>query len=210
MLPDYVICAYENLPTDAAVTVLIRHSIRYPINSVAEIWTAGLTPEGKEMATELGLWLDKRFRISRIETSPIDRCVDTGKIIASALSESIVVAPVNVLAHPNENGEYDAFEGHFKMKSWPKRIHDMATYLVPNGHHHNGLNLFVSHDTTLVEMTGFWLEKDFRELSVWPNYLEPFFLWWEDKQLITQFRGEQQVVNRILQRQPTDVFQSQN
>jgi len=59
-------------------------------------------------------------------------------------------------------------------------------------------------------MTGFWLEKDFRELSVWPNYLEPFFLWWEDKQLISRFRGEQKVVNQILHRQPADVLQSLN
>jgi len=210
MLPDYVIHAYENLPTNAAITVLIRHSIRYPINSEAEIWTAGLTPEGKKMASDLGLWLDQKFRISRIETSPIDRCVDTGKFIASALSEPIEVSPVKVLSHPNENGEYDGFEGHFKEKSWPKRIHDMANYLVPNGHHPKGLNLFVSHDTSLVAMTGFWLEKDFRELSVWPNYLEPFFLWWEDKQLISRFRGEQKVVNQILHRQPADVLQSLN
>ena len=210
MLPDYVIRAYENLPTDIEVTVLIRHSIRYPINSEAEIWTAGLTPEGKDMASNLGLWLDKQFKISRIETSPIDRCVDTGRFIASALREPIEVSPVNVLAHPNENGEYDAFEGHFKEKSWPKRINEMATYLVPNGHHHNGINLFISHDTTLVAMIGFWLEKDIRDLSVWPNYLEPFFLWWEGKKLISRFRGEQQVVNQILQQQPAAALYSKN
>jgi hypothetical protein len=210
MLPDYVIRAYENIPTDAEVSVLIRHSIRYPINSVAEIWTAGLTPEGKEMASNLGSWLDKQFRVSRIETSPIERCVDTGRFISSALRDPIKVSPVIVLAHPNENGEYDSFDGHFKEKSWPKRIQDMAAYLVPNGHHHKGLNLFVSHDTTLVAMTGFWLEKDFRDLSVWPNYLEPFFLWWEGKNLISRFRGEQHIVNNVLQQQPDAMLHSQN
>jgi len=203
MLPEYIIDAYENLPTEAQVTVLIRHSIRFPINSEAEIWTAGLTPEGKEMALKFGFWLDQKFKISRIESSPIERCVETGKYISSALTEPITVSPVEVLAHPNENGEYDAFEGHFKQKSWPKRIQDMAAYLVPNGHHKKGLNIFISHDTTLVAMTGFWLDKDIRDLSVWPNYMEPFFLWWDEKKLISRFRGEQYVVNQILDQQPT-------
>lgn len=200
MLPDYVIRAYDDIPKESPVSVLIRHSIRYPINSEDEIWTAGLTPEGVEMARNLGDWLNQKFDVTRIETSPIKRCVDTGRQIASALNELIDVSPVKVLSHPNENGEYDSFGEHFTINQWPKRIRDMAAYLVPNGHHKKGLNLFVSHDTTLVTMAGYWLQKDVRDLSVWPNYLEPFFLWWDDNKLFSRFRDITREVNHVIKK----------
>ena len=202
MLPDYIIRAYKEIPQDCPVTVLIRHSIRYPINSEAEIWTAGLTKEGKELAIELGTWLNQDYTIKRIESSPIFRCVETGRFISSALTDSVDVFPVDVLAHPNENGEYDSFDEYFPTSKWPNRIQEIAAYLVQNGYHKNGLNLFISHDTTLVTMVGYWLQKDFRDLSIWPNYLEPFFLWWQDDQLISRFRDEQIVVNHVLEQQP--------
>jgi hypothetical protein len=202
MLPDYITRAYKEIPADCPVSVLIRHSIRFPINSEAEVWTAGLTDEGKALACELGAWLSQRYEIDRIESSPIERCVDTGRYIASSLPKPIPVSPVKVLAHPNEQGEYDSFDQFFLNKTWPLRIQDMAAYLIPNGRHRSGLNIFISHDTTLLTMVGYWLQKDFRDLSVWPNYLEPFFMWWQDGALIARFREEQRVVDPLFMKKP--------
>lgn len=198
MLPDYIIASHKNVPSDRPVSVLMRHSARYPINSIDEVWTAGLTPEGIEMARSYGNWLAEKFNVVKIETSPIVRCQDTGKFIAKEIGDNISVEPVDVLAHPNENAEYDSLADYLERKSWPDRINDIAAYLVPNGHHDVGLNIFISHDTVLVAMAAYWLNLDVRSGDDWPRFMEPFLMWWERDQLIAAFRGETYEVKKIL------------
>ena len=201
MLPDYLQEAYKYVPENQPISVLMRHSIRFPIESDAEVWTAGLTPEGVSLAKSLGQWLSTQYEIERFESSPIKRCVDTGERMAEGSNSKQAVEPVDVLAHPNENGEYDEVDLYIESKKWPERILNMATYLVPNGHHKSGLNMFITHDTVIITMVAFWLGLDVRGLKDWPRFLEPFFVWWQQDQLISLFRGEKTNITEIYQNQ---------
>jgi hypothetical protein len=200
MLPDYLQEAYKYLPENQPISVLMRHSIRFPIESDAEVWTAGLTPEGVTLAKSLGQWLSTQYKIERFESSPIKRCVDTGEWIIDGIKSKQGVESVDVLAHPNENGEYDAIDHFIESQKWPVRIVTMANYLVPNGNHRLGLNMFISHDTVTITMVAFWLGKDIRGPKDWPRFLEPFFIWWQEDQLIALFRGEKFNVTETYQK----------
>lgn len=199
MIPDYLIEAYKNLPLEVPISALMRHSIRFPINSDEEIWTAGLTPEGVTLATHLGKWIKKQHDVNRVETSPIVRCIDTGKWLINSFSNGHVVKPVDVLAHPNEKGEYDQLNQFLKTGLWPERILEMANYLVPLPNQTSGLNMFVSHDTVIISMVAFWLGKDVSGMHEWPRFLEPFFIWWQGEQLTAYFRGDFTDVTEVYQ-----------
>ncbi|PKO13849.1 MAG: hypothetical protein CVU39_16710 [Chloroflexi bacterium HGW-Chloroflexi-10] len=190
MLPEYLMNAYQVVPQMGAVSVVMRHSARYPIESEADIFTAGLTPEGRDLASQFGNWLKDQKEIGQIQSSPIQRCIDTGALIGSQKDNPIDVRTADVLSHPNENGEYDRMEEFMDSNSWPERVRDIASCIVPNGKHRQGLNLYVTHDTVIVLMAAFWLNMDIRAPQVWPQFLEPFFVWWQDKNLKAAFRGE--------------------
>ncbi len=201
MLPDYLTKSHQGIPKDRTISMLIRHSARFPITSSEDVWTAGLTPEGIELACVYGKWLSHSYEIRKIESSPIARCLDTGKQISSVLSEPVQVAGVEVLAHPNEKAEYDSLADYLVHNRWPERITQIAAYLVPNGHHQEGLNIFISHDTVVVAMAAYWMDKDVRSKELWPRFMEPFFMWWQAGELIASFRGETRNVQEIFETQ---------
>jgi hypothetical protein len=204
MIPGYLKEAYKNVPLDVPTSVLMRHSIRFPIESDAEIWTAGLTPEGVSLAMNFGNWLRKQHKVDRVETSPIIRCVDTGKWLIHDFHNGHIVKPVDVLAHPNEKGEYEQIDEYLETGIWPDRILKMANYLVPNENQRRALNMFISHDTVIIAMVAFWLGRDVRGPREWPRFLEPFFIWWQGEQLIANFRGESNVVTEVYQERLLD------
>lgn len=194
MIPEYLLSAYQNIPTDRPVSVLMRHSIRYPINCDDDIYTAGLTPEGFELAKTFGKWLSTSYAFGLFNSSPIGRCIDTGKMIAEGAKQPRKVNKIYLLGHPNEYGEYDSISNCLAGEEWHERIHTMASYLIPNGKHTEGLNFYFSHDTMIVLMAAYWLGIDLRKPKDWPQYLEPFFMYWEKNNLTVVFRNEKFVV----------------
>jgi len=199
-LPEYLLEAFENIPTDQTINVLMRHSIRFPITSDAEVFTAKLTPEGEDLASTFGAWLQKKYSIGKILTSPINRCVETGRYLTKGAGNGRVILSEPVLSHPNENGEYDMMDDYLESGDWPLRISQIAEKMFPD-HQSQGLNFFITHDTVLVLMAAFWLEMDIRAPEDWPKYLEPMFFWKTDGKLIISFRGNEIIVNK-----PPDFF----
>lgn len=199
-LPKYLLEAFEDIPTDRTINVLMRHSIRFPITSDAEVFTAQLTPEGQDLASDFGAWLQKKYKIGKILTSPINRCVETGRYLARGAGNSKVILPDPVLSHPNENGEYDKMDDYLDSGDWPLRISQIAEKMFPDDQS-SGLNFLITHDTVLALMAAFWLEKDIRAPEDWPQYLEPMFFWKNDGKLIISFRGNEFIVNK-----PPDFF----
>jgi len=188
-LPKYLLEAYENIPQDETINVLMRHSIRFPIESDAEVFTAQLTPEGEVLAADFGAWINQKYRIGNIVTSPINRCVETGKFLALGAGNHRVVTPDPVLSHPNENGEYDSFDDYFGSWNWPERIEQIALKMFPDDKSQK-LNFLVTHDTVLALMAAYWLKLDIRAPEDWPDYLEPMFFWKKDELKVISFRGE--------------------
>jgi broad specificity phosphatase PhoE len=189
LLPDYIFEAYENIPSDQAVNVLMRHSIRFPIESDAEIFTAQLTPEGENLAYFFGSWVNTRYQIGKIFSSPINRCVETGKFLGKGAGNGRIVLPEPVLAHPNENGEYDSMDIFLESGKWPKRIKNIAHSLIPEKRQKT-LNFHISHDSVIVLMAAYWLNLDLRAPKDWPRFLEPLFFLDSPDGLIISFRGQ--------------------
>ncbi len=193
-LPNYLLEAFENIPTDRAINVLMRHSARFPIQSDAEVFTAQLTPEGEELALKFGAWIDKRFKIGKILTSPINRCIETGKFLAKGAGNGRIIFPEPVLSHPNEYGEYDGMDDYLLSGNWPVRIRQIADILFPDEQTEH-MNFFITHDTVLALMAAFWLDLDIRAPRDWPQFLEPMFFWKNEENMIISFRGNEFLVS---------------
>lgn len=187
-LPKYLLEAYENLPEVETINVLMRHSIRFPITSDAEVFTAQLTPEGEQLAANFGTWINKKYQIGKIITSPINRCIETGRYLAKGAGNHRIITPDPILSHPNENGEYDAFDNFFGTDKWPTRITRIAEKMFPTEPTQK-MNFLVTHDTVLVLMAAYWLKIDIRASEDWPQYLEPIFFWSEGGNKVVNFRG---------------------
>lgn len=192
-LPNYLMEAFENIPTDRTVNVLIRHSARFPIESDAEVFTAQLTPEGEILATKLGAWINKKFCIGNIVSSPINRCLETGRHLANGAGNGKIILPEPVLGHPNEYGEYDALGDYLVSGDWPLRIRQIADILFPDDQKAH-LNFFITHDTVLALMAAYWLDLDIRDGRVWPQFLEPMFFYKVDGESIINFRSKEFIV----------------
>ncbi len=193
-LPNYLLKAFENIPTDRTINVLMRHSARYPIESDAEIYTAQLTPEGEILAANFGAWIKGKFIIGEIVSSPIDRCLETGRHLAKGAGNGRIILPEPVLAHPNEFGEYDAMDEYLISGDWPLRIRQIADLLFPDDHKAH-LNFFITHDTVLALMAAYWLDLDIRAGKDWPQFLEPMFFYKVDGESIINFRNQEFTVS---------------
>lgn len=187
-LPKYLVDAYREIPNNQSINVLMRHSERFPITSDAEVFTAQLTPMGKELAFNFGAWLGENFKIGKIYSSPINRCVETGVYLAKGSGNGKVVLPDPVLSHPNENGEYNQMGEYLESGYWPERITQIAEKMFPEDEA-KALNFFVTHDTVLAVMAAFWLKMDIRANEDWPQYLEPMFFYKNESRPVISFRG---------------------
>jgi broad specificity phosphatase PhoE len=194
-LPEYLLEAFEKIPTDQNINVLMRHSIRFPITSDAEVFTAQLTPEGEDLASAFGAWLQKKYTIGKIFSSPITRCKETGRHLSKGAGNGKVILPDPVLAHPNENGEYDSLGEFLVSGDWPLRILQIAEKMFPDDHS-VGLNFLITHDTVLALMAAYWLEMDIRAPQDWPQYLEPMFFWKKNGKMVITFRGNEYSVDQ--------------
>ncbi len=192
-LPDYIFSAFENIPTGQSINVLMRHSKRFPINNDDEVFTAQLTPEGEQTAKEYGEWIIERYKIGKIFSSPINRCMETGRYLAKGAGNGKVVIPEPVLGHPNENGEYNAMSDYMTIGKWPERITKIADLTNTSGEDPK-LHLLITHDTVLALMAAYWLNLDIRAPRDWPNFLEPMFFWKQENNLIISFRGRKYVI----------------
>jgi hypothetical protein len=189
-LPNYLIEAFQKVPENQTINVLMRHSERFPIESDAEVFTAQLTPIGKELAYDFGAWLSDKYKIGRIFSSPINRCVETGVYLAKGSGNGKVVIPDPVLSHPNENGEYNQMGDYLASGEWPDRIIKIAQKMFPD-QDSKTLNFYITHDTVLALMAAYWLKMDIRGPEDWPKFLEPMFFWKADDGLKIIFRGKE-------------------
>ncbi len=193
-LPNYLTEAFTNIPTNQTINVLMRHSERFPIQSDAEVFTAQLTPVGKETAYKFGIWLSEKYEIGKIFSSPINRCVETGIFLAKGSGNGKVVLPDPVLSHPNENGEYNQMGDYLTTGDWPDRIKQIAEKMFPENDSKK-MNFFISHDTVLAVMAAYWLDLDIRAPEDWPQFLEPMFFWKSDGKLTISFRGTEYCID---------------
>jgi len=83
--------------------LVVRHSARVPIHTIAESYVANLTPAGREMARAFGAQLGQQWAIGAAVASPVTRCMETAEeILRGAARQPLggggpVVRPLPVL-----------------------------------------------------------------------------------------------------------------
>jgi hypothetical protein len=188
LIPDYIRSPLELAPTKQHVSLMIRHSIRFPINLPEETLIAGLTPEGVQLAEEFGAWLTQSRRIYRVMVSPVGRCVDTGRSIIQGANWPNPVVVDRKLGFPfGENGSQ-------KLNNQPldevsREAFDVLNYLSENTTHESGLNLYITHDGNIAFMANALLGEAITEEN-WPDYLEGIAFWREEEQVNIAWRGK--------------------
>lgn len=194
-------------PIEEGVAMIIRHSIRYPIPSGSQGVNVPLTPFGVQLAEKLGRQLNRP--VGLIASSPIGRCIETGKAIArgAGIDRDIIIEPLL--------GEPGAFVVDVE-KAAPWFYHrdpvEMINRQLQGGHipgtrkvedgvalilnlifnpplTPGKLNIFITHDSVLACIIYQLAGIDNINESMWPWTLEGCFLWQKNNELKWLWRG---------------------
>jgi hypothetical protein len=176
-------------PTDAKLALMIRHGDRDKIPAGEHGNEVLLNKIGEENSISLGKSL-QGITISKILTSPIQRCVQTAEFIAKGYGKELDIVQTTCLGAPGLHitddvvaGAYFLKHGFFKIldefiKGEPSpglrtKIqygHLMTEFVIANTEN-NGLTIFVTHDS-LVALYHFCLDETIYTPDNWVKYLE--------------------------------------
>jgi hypothetical protein len=178
----------KNVPADRRVALLMRHSVRYEITTQAEIFTAGLTPEGIALARQLGSALASKRKIGRILSSPVGRCVDTALAMAHTARWKEKVHIENRLSHPHIAPVWDVLPMCYGKDPFPGPLHALVDLVFDRPEIPGVLDLLVTHDTVVGSLTAYLFCENYSN-GDWPNYLEGAFLWQDQDEIQVYWRG---------------------
>ena len=195
MIADYIRSPLDLAPPETHISLLVRHSIRYPINVPEETLLAGLTPEGIQLATEFGAWLAQNRHLYRVVTSPVGRCIDTGRAVIQGANWPNPVVINQKLGFPFvENGWQKVTNKQFLSSEIPPEAFNVLDYLLADTRQDAGLNLYITHDGNIAFMAIALLGDLITEES-WPNYLEGMAFWREQACVHIAWRGKDYELN---------------
>jgi broad specificity phosphatase PhoE len=167
----------RQLPGSVRGVFVMRHSIRFPIVSESEVYTAGLTPEGLAQAEQFGARLGQLRQPGRMLSSPVQRCLDTAASIARGAGWSTEVKPEYLLSHPFIEPVWNALPITWGKDPLPDHLARLVD-LIFNGENQPGtLDLCVTHDTIVASLAGYFTGVPFKYPEYWPDFLEGVLLW---------------------------------
>ncbi len=198
------------------VALLMRHSVRFPIENPAETYLVGLTEEGVRLAEELGELLGKRFAPGRLRASPVGRCRATGEAIARGAGWAAKVRSDRRLSHPYNEFAWDlvwrAQTGRANGSNGvlPAPLPELLRWVVgpsqtarqavlPLLEDRPLLDVLVTHDTVVGAVAGGLLHAPITGPD-WPAYLEGLLFWWVDGQVRVRWRGVEHVFDDTFSR----------
>lgn len=209
-LPAATVHRLEASPSDRPVVALIRHSVREPLPSDGVGLELPITPEGEQLARELGRRL--AGRVKQVRSSPFLRCLQTGEqLIAGSGAEGVEVVPDRSLGQPSlfvENTEvawshWRALGNEEMMRRMVDEdaplpgmadpvaaAHRMVDYLFESAEGVPGIHLFVSHDTFVLTTAAKLFRRRFPK-EEWPPFLEALVMWKEGEKTRLFYRSEE-------------------
>ena len=180
-------------PDREKIAVLIRHGERENIPEGTFGNEILLTERGKHDSTELGKQL-AAYRINKIFTSPVKRCVQTAEMIKKGSRQDVKIILSNQLGNPGfhiSNGHTagKAFLDHGCFGVFERFLHneniegvadanslrtDAVNWLYKETKE-NGLTLFITHDSLIAH---FAFANNIREYSPdnWVDFLDGIIL----------------------------------
>ena len=212
---DNLLLNLSMVPKGQGVIVLMRHSIRYEIAEGQYGFDIDLTPDGVEVAIELGRKIDRS--ISYFGASPLVRCLQTAEAIRQGDECSTDIVPEPLLGAPGayfvDLEDAAAFLKHHKalgvvnlllkgetpsgMRSSEvanTMLHTLFKQHTPGA---DELQIYVSHDTYVGPFIYSLMGKTELNDELWPKVLEGAVFWYEGNKIHWIWRGEQGVSELI-------------
>jgi broad specificity phosphatase PhoE len=205
-IPPSVQRLLQRAPTDRAVVVLLRHSVRDHLPPGDAGYAVPITEVGRRLALELGGLLGSRLRT--LHASPLLRCVQTAEALAEGAGVPLAVVPNRLLGDPGvfvldgrrawANWERLGHEGvmrHLVIEttalSGMARPDEAARFLVQSmfgeAASRPGVHVFVTHDSLVIATAARLLGRPLG-LDDWPWYLEGAFFWSSGEGVHTAYR----------------------
>ena len=205
-IPSSVTRWLAEMPPDAPVAVLLRHSVRDHLPPGDAGYAIPITPVGAALGRELGALVGSRLRT--LHASPLPRCVQTAEAIRAGAVVDIPVDRDRLLGDP---GVYVIDDARAAM-SWKEQGHEgvmahlvsedrplpgmadpapaarfLVRHMLAIAGNRSGLHLFVTHDSvvtaTAARLLGEPLGRD-----AWPWYLEGAFFRRQGGHVVTAYR----------------------
>ena len=215
-IPPSVLRLLERAPTDRAVVLLLRHSVRDPLPSDDVGYSQAITDVGRQLAFKLGAII--KDRLGSLHASPLLRCVQTAWALADGAGVDMEVVENRLLGDPgvfvlNERRAWTNWEqlGHEGVMNHlvnettalpgMARPDEAARLLVrsmfADAAGRFGVHVFVTHDSivtpTAARLLGKPLDRD-----DWPDFLEGAFFWSVEDSVFAAYRDDEAISPRLL------------
>lgn len=194
-IPPSILKHLENVPSDRAVAVLLRHSVRGDLPPDESGDWVPITSTGRELACEFGALLQGRLR--SLHSSPVLRCMQTAETIRDGASTCMPVMADRCLGDPSAF----VLDGKLAWSNWERLGHEgVMSHLVTEDEalpgmakpeaaarflvHHMlaatqgepGIHVFVTHDSMITATVARIINQALGP-NMWPWYLEGAFFW---------------------------------
>ena len=197
----------DQLPSGKPITLFTRHSIRELATDAVVSYKLPLTEEGVLLANQWGRAIE--LPIADVYSSPIHRCIDTGKAMLDGANHSLDIKVTPLLTEPGcyvqnmskvgkhflELGPVSFIDQHFN-KSWEGMLslEEGCAVLLKHLFESEGgagtLTIHVTHDTIVAPFIYHLMGCDHIRQDDWPWMLEGAFLWFDEKKVHWIWRGE--------------------
>lgn len=173
---------------DSKIALIIRHADRELIPEGEFGNNILINEKGVKRSIQLGKIL-KEFKINKIYSSPIERCVQTGEFIAEGYGTELKIISTKSLGDPGlhvcddkKAGDfylkygfdemYKRFKNNEKIPGVPKPdiLEKSMTKFIKNNTLENGITIFITHDS-VIAFYDYALNKNIYTKEKWVNYL---------------------------------------
>ncbi len=189
ILSEVSLSTLAALPSDHPISLVMRHAPRVDIHSYAEVYVAGLTPEGKAAAEDFGARLAQLRPIGQIVSSPVSRCVDTALAIAHGAGWQNFVRVDDRISHPFISPVWLTLSSlRYPQTPIPPELTTLLKFISAGASVSGAVNVYVTHDTVVGSLGGYFTGLPASDGDV-PDFFEAVFVWQDFENLKILWRG---------------------
>jgi broad specificity phosphatase PhoE len=197
------------------VVVLIRHSARNPFPKDNDGKDTPITPEGWQLARQLGILIGNR--LSSLHISPLLRCEQTAYALNEGAGKNCLITSDYNLGEPSVyiNDESLASQTWAEIGNEGVMAHQVQTseplpgmvaaapaarqllqHMFATADSQPGMHIFVTHDSVLAPTIAHLMGNPFSGTD-WPTFLDAVFFWQENEKTIGEYRGKSRTVENF-------------
>lgn len=158
---EATLAAVRARPQVPRIGLVLRHSIRHPIETEEDVFSAGLTAEGIRQAEWFGRELGQIRRPGRLMASPVGRCIDSAAAIARGAGWEARIEPDVRLSHPFIERIINGPHIRWKRDPLPAPVAALLDLVLEGEDQPGKLDIFSTHDTNLAVLAGYFIGQTF-------------------------------------------------